>query len=304
MSPVVVRSVLNISAAHTLAATPRAGVHKKAETAPGICLLADVTSGWSLCELHCHWTHDWSMCLPEKNTQPQPSRTSRVRKSPPPLPTALCSNPISWEVKKSQKMVEKLDHRGLPAVLLGSYCDQPWASKTQNCTRSYNLHMVRTQLNAQTGTKGLENSISRLENKGTASKHKEVRSSAEMPKQQIVWVAFLTAVVGLGMILMGCLSSRWWGWSTLMGCCQSFGEKKRDMKQRAGVQRLLSRLPRPRQVFGYSRAKKAHDILVSFAKTSKWNHQHVRRKEALWFSKKHYSSCPVNTLILIGLWPS
>lgn len=226
MSPVVVRSVLNISAAHTLAATPRAGVHKKAETAPGICLLADVTSGWSLCELHCHWTHDWCMCLPEKNTQPQPSRTSRVRKFPPPLPTALCSNPISWEVKKSQKMVEKLDHRGLPAVLLGSYCDQPWASKTQNCTRSYNLHMVRTQLNAQTGTKGLENSISKLENKGTASKHKEVRSSAEMPKQQIVWVAFLTAVVGLGMVLMGCLSSRWWGWSTLMGCCQSFGEKK------------------------------------------------------------------------------
>lgn len=50
----------------------------------------------------------------------------------------------------------------------------------------YILHMIRTQLNAQTGTKGLENSISRLENKGTASKHKEVRSSAEMPKQQMV----------------------------------------------------------------------------------------------------------------------
>lgn len=85
--------------------------------------------------------------------------------------------------------------------------------------------MIRTQLNAQMGTKGLENSISRLKNKGTVSKHKEVRSSAEMPKQQIVWVAFLSAVVGLGVALLGCLSSCWWGWSTLMGYCQSFGKK-------------------------------------------------------------------------------
>lgn len=47
-----------------------------------------------------------------------------------------------------------------------------------------------------------------------------------MPKQQIVWAAFLTAVVGLGMVLLGCLSSCWWGWSALMGGCQNFGGKK------------------------------------------------------------------------------
>lgn len=47
-----------------------------------------------------------------------------------------------------------------------------------------------------------------------------------MPKQQIVWAAFLTAVVGLGMVLLGCLSSCWWGWSALMGGCHNFGGKK------------------------------------------------------------------------------
>lgn len=229
MAPVVVRSVLNSSAAHTLAATPKPGVHQNAETAPGICLLADVTSGWNLCELHCQ---NWglmtdSYVCPRKTPSHNQAKKKSANTIPPPsfLPTALCSHPISWEVKKSQKMMEKLDQRRLPAVLLGSYCDLPWASKTQNCTRSYNLHMIRTQLSAQMGTKGLENSIYSLENKGTVSKHKEVRSSAEMPKQQIVWVAFLMAVVSLGMVLLDCLSSCWWGWSTLMCCCQSFGKK-------------------------------------------------------------------------------
>lgn len=185
VSPVVVRPVLNSSAAHTQAATPKAGVHKKAGTAPGICLPADVTSGRGLCEMH-RQNHglmtDSCVCL--RQTPSHGHAEQEESANPPFCPLQKSHFMGGKEITK--KMVEKLDQRRLPAALLPSYCDPPWASKTQNCTWSYILHMVRTQLNAQTGTKGLENSITRLENKGTASKHEEARSSAEMPKQQIV----------------------------------------------------------------------------------------------------------------------
>lgn len=58
----------------SLAATPRAGVHKKAGTAPGICLLAGETSGRSLWELHYQnqgVTTDLCVCLRQTSSQNQ-----------------------------------------------------------------------------------------------------------------------------------------------------------------------------------------------------------------------------------------
>lgn len=167
---------------------PNTDVPQEAKPVPSICLAAEVTSGWNLGGLHCqnHGLVTGSCAqLRSSGWYKQPATTKLSTKNKQTLPVMqgirICSplwSPILCEVNKSQKKLEQLGQRRFSRVFLCICCGLPWIFRVQNYTWSYALYLIPTQLNAQISTKRIENSISRLENKGTASKHEEVRSSA------------------------------------------------------------------------------------------------------------------------------
>lgn len=155
-------------------------------------------------------------------------------------PSTRCSNPISWEVKKSQKkwwrnwirgdflqpcFPATVTHRGLPrhkTALGATFCT--WSE--------HSLMHKRAQ-------KGLKTAFPDWRTKAQQVNTRKREVQLKCQSSKLFELPFLTAVVGLGMVLLGCPSSS----RSLIythGLLSKLWEKNRDMGQRAGVQRLLS----------------------------------------------------------------